>query len=183
MFYNKTAAVNDEVIKRKHVPRHWPFVRGIHRSPMNSPHKSQWRGALMFSLICAWANNGDTGDFRRHRAHYDVIIMCAERSTTVHEVNTVMQMTFSKCVFLNENVSISTNLFLRYVPNWRYTSAHMKPCGITLSRLDTIYTHWVFGTIHALTVPIVGCLNIKMSSCPYMDYRDCHYKDKTVLFL
>ena len=30
-----------------------PFVRGIHRSPVNSPHKSQWRGAMMFSLICA----------------------------------------------------------------------------------------------------------------------------------
>ena len=33
--------------------RYWPFVRGIHRSPMNSPLKGQWRGALMFSLICA----------------------------------------------------------------------------------------------------------------------------------
>ena len=26
---------------------------GIHRSPVNSPHIGQWRGALMFSLICA----------------------------------------------------------------------------------------------------------------------------------
>ena len=43
-----------EVIKRKPFPRYWPFVRGIHRSPVNSPHKGQWRGALMFSLICAW---------------------------------------------------------------------------------------------------------------------------------
>ena len=32
----------------------WPFVREIHRSPVNSPHKGQWRGALMFSLICIW---------------------------------------------------------------------------------------------------------------------------------
>ena len=31
---------------------YWPFVRGIHRSPVNSPLKGQWRGALMFSLIC-----------------------------------------------------------------------------------------------------------------------------------
>ena len=30
-----------------------PFVRGIHRSPVSSPHKSQWRGALVFSLISA----------------------------------------------------------------------------------------------------------------------------------
>ena len=55
------------------------FVRGIHRWPVNSPHKGQWRGALMFSLICAringWVNNGKAGDLRRHRAHYDVIVM------------------------------------------------------------------------------------------------------------
>ena len=42
-------------------------------------HKGQWRGALMFSLICAWikrwVNNREAGDLRRHRAHYDVIVM------------------------------------------------------------------------------------------------------------
>ena len=45
----------------------------------NSPHKGQWRRALMFSFICAWingwVNNREAGDLRRHRAHYDVIIM------------------------------------------------------------------------------------------------------------
>ena len=46
----------DDVIKWKHFPRYWPFVLGIHRSPVNSPHKGQWRGALMFSLISAWIN-------------------------------------------------------------------------------------------------------------------------------
>ena len=45
--------VHDDDIKWKHFPRYWPFVRGIHRSPVNSPHKGQWRGALMFTLICA----------------------------------------------------------------------------------------------------------------------------------
>ena len=44
---------HDDVIKWKHFPHYWPFVRGIHRSPVNSPHKGQWRGALMFSLMCA----------------------------------------------------------------------------------------------------------------------------------
>ena len=47
---------HDDVIKLKHCPRYWPFVRGMHRSPVKSPHKGQWRGALMFSLICAWIN-------------------------------------------------------------------------------------------------------------------------------
>ena len=39
---------HDDVIKWKHFPRYWPFVRGIHRWPVNSPHKGQWHGALMF---------------------------------------------------------------------------------------------------------------------------------------
>ena len=60
-------------------PRYWPFVRGIHRSPVNSPHKGQWRGALMFYLICVWingwVNNREAGDLRRYRAHYDVTVM------------------------------------------------------------------------------------------------------------
>ena len=34
-------AINDDVIKREHFPRYWPFVRGIHRSSVNSPHKGQ----------------------------------------------------------------------------------------------------------------------------------------------
>ena len=68
-----------DVIKWKHFPRNWPFVRGIHRSPVNSPHKGQWRGALMISLFCAWindwVNNREGGDLRRYRAHYDVMVM------------------------------------------------------------------------------------------------------------
>ena len=47
--------------------------------PVNSPHKGQWRGALMFSLICVringWVNNREAGDLRRYRAHYDVTAM------------------------------------------------------------------------------------------------------------
>ena len=70
---------HDDVIKWKHFPLYWPFVQGIHLSPVNSPHKGQWRGALMFSLICAWincwVNNRKAGDLRCHHAHYDVTVM------------------------------------------------------------------------------------------------------------
>ena len=76
--------IHDDVIKLKHIPRYWPFVPEIHRSPVNSPQKGQWRGALMFSLICAWlngwVNNREAGDLRRHRAHYDVILTHVYRS-------------------------------------------------------------------------------------------------------
>ena len=47
---------HDDVIKWKHFPRYWPFGRRIHRCPVISPHKGQWQGASMFSLICAWIN-------------------------------------------------------------------------------------------------------------------------------
>ena len=70
---------HDDVIKWKHFTRYWPCVPGIHRSPVNSPHKGHWRGALMFSLICAWinrwVNNGEAVDFRRYHSYYDVIVM------------------------------------------------------------------------------------------------------------
>ena len=67
---------HDDAIKWKHFPRYWPFVRD------DSPHKGQWRGALIFSLICAWingwVNNGEAGDLRRHSTHCDVTLwMCS----------------------------------------------------------------------------------------------------------
>ena len=71
--------LNDDVIKWNYFPRYWPFVLVIHRSPVNSPLKGQWRRALMFSLIYAWINgwvsNDEAGDLRRHRAYYDVTVM------------------------------------------------------------------------------------------------------------
>ena len=70
---------HDDVIKWKLFPCYWPFVRGIHRSTVNSPHKGQWRGALIFSLMCVWingwVNNREAGDLRCYSVHCDVIVM------------------------------------------------------------------------------------------------------------
>ena len=70
---------HDDVIKWKHFPRYWLFVRGIHRSPVSSPHKDRWRGALMLPLICSWingwVNNREARDLRRHNVHYDVTVI------------------------------------------------------------------------------------------------------------
>ena len=83
IYYCMLTNWHDDVIKWKHFPRYWPSVRGIHRSPVNSPHKGQWRVALMFSLMCAWINgwinNVGAGDLRRCRAHYDVIVIRPEQ--------------------------------------------------------------------------------------------------------
>ena len=70
---------HDDVVKWKHFPRNWLSVRGIHRSPVNSPHKGQWRVALMFSLICVsingWVNNREAGDLRHYHGHYEFTLM------------------------------------------------------------------------------------------------------------
>ena len=104
---------HDDVIKWKHFPRYWPFVREIHRSPVNSSHKGQWRGALMFSLICAWingwVNNSEAGDLRRHRAHYDVIVMERE-DNRAH-----MCIIFCTCV-----VSFLCFHLIRHQPLYKY---------------------------------------------------------------
>ena len=67
---------HDDVSKWKHFPRYWPFVRGIQRSPVNSPHKDQWRVAFFFCVwIKGWVNNREAGDLRRYRAHYEVTVV------------------------------------------------------------------------------------------------------------
>ena len=47
--------------------------------PLNALNKGQWRGDLMFLLICAWTNdratNQNAGDLRHHRAHYEVTVI------------------------------------------------------------------------------------------------------------
>ena len=79
---------HDDIIKWKHSPPYRPFVWGIHRSAVNSPHKGQWSGALIFSLICSWingrVNNGDAGDLRHHRPHYDVTVLNRPLATYKH---------------------------------------------------------------------------------------------------
>ena len=108
---------HDDVIKWKHFPRYWPVVRGIHRSPVNSPHKDHWRGALMFSLICiwinGWVNNHEAGDLRRYRAHYDVTEMETERSSgsqTWYSLGT-MKLVFNESTEYHLAVTLMTFLF------------------------------------------------------------------------
>ena len=93
--------VHDDVIKRKHFPRYWPFVMGLHWWPVDSPNKCQWREALMFSLIYVWTNgwanhrDSDTCDLRCHRAHYGVIAGYVSLKTLL----------VTKCVQNKEGVS------------------------------------------------------------------------------
>ena len=81
---------HDDVIKWKHFRCYWPFVLGIHWSPVNSPHKGQWPRALMFSFICVWINvwinNREVSDLRHYQAHYDVTVMLCATSHSTHKI-------------------------------------------------------------------------------------------------
>ena len=109
--------IHDDVIKWKHFPRNWPFVREIHRSPVNFPHKGQWRGALMFSLIYAWindwVNNREAGDLRRQHGHYDVIVMnmftsCQLFFQTINQgsISDIFRRQFEHVIMVSYDVSI-----------------------------------------------------------------------------
>ena len=90
----KICCTYDDVIKWKHFPCYWPFVRGIHRTQIDYPQQGQWHGALMFSLICdwnGWANNRDAGDLRRHRPHHYVTVM----------IYTVFPIQYTRCLVLS----------------------------------------------------------------------------------
>ena len=121
----------------------WPFVRGTHRSPVNSPRKGQWRGALMFSLIRtwtnSWVNNGDAGDLRRHRAHCDVSVMVSKafyhymhynprfvRFVQVVEINKFLWITSCFYYYLLLRMSVNITRFTRVLmPNTPYKSEQL----------------------------------------------------------
>ena len=50
------------------------FMRGIHRSTVDSHQKGHWHGDLMFCALNGWGNDSDASDLRRHSAHYDVTV-------------------------------------------------------------------------------------------------------------
>ena len=118
-----SVVIHDDVIKWKHFPRYWLFVREIHRSPVNSPHKGQWRGALMFTLICVWindwVNNREAGDLRRQLAHSDVSVMpvailCAWNLDPSVHLDAIMQINIGlplghHCVLASASVVPATS--------------------------------------------------------------------------
>ena len=71
-----------------------------------SPYKGQWRGALMFCLICVWingwVNNGAVGDLRRYRAHGDVIVMVQRDNTHIHKYFSVRP--YDECLKMHKTL-------------------------------------------------------------------------------
>ena len=80
--------------------------------PVNSPHKGQWRGALMFSLICAWindwVNNRQAGDLRRHCGDCDVNVMTSVKSMNKHNIFRKMTIIHTCCYCKGGNTLLMT---------------------------------------------------------------------------
>ena len=96
--------------------------------PVNSLHKGQRRGPLMFSLICVWindwVNNRETGDLRRYRAHCDVTVMKWRKRPRCQQQRhwpicpRMLQSQYTKAIFLHSmcaqvrfGVQIATPLY------------------------------------------------------------------------
>ena len=94
------ANTHNGVIKWKHFPHYWPFVQGIHQSPVNFPHKVQRHGISMFLWsalwINGWINNHEAGELGCHCPHYDVIIMARRiAGRTAYQCPTQYKITLS----------------------------------------------------------------------------------------
>ena len=89
--------IHDDIIKWKHFPYNWPFVQGIHQSPVNSLYKGKWCRALVFSLSWGWTNgwvnNHKAGDLRCHHAHYDVTAMSLWQQRLYQTESSVQEIT------------------------------------------------------------------------------------------
>ena len=142
------------VIKWKHFPRYWPFVRGIHLSPGNSPHKCQWRGACMFTLICAWingwVNSREAGDLRRHGAHYDVSEMTTRQ---LQKCNMITQASANfEVSFLSLFYVIHIYEFYEFI--WKIQHAITRP-----NRIKPIFTRYTlkWKSCYCDEIFITGC--------------------------
>ena len=130
-----THIYHDDVIKWKHFPRYWPFVRGIHRCPVNFQHKGQWRGALMFSLrpsLCEFYMS--TMPWWRHQVEtfFALLAICAGNSPVPGEFPTQRPVTRGFDVYfdLRLNKQLSKHLWGWWFetlsrPLWHHHNANM----------------------------------------------------------
>ena len=150
--YSLAAMLHDDVIKWKHFPRNWPFVRGIHRSPVNSPHKGQRRGALMFSLICVWinkwVNNREAGDSRRYRARYDVIVMIVRLVWVLLFANDLMDGIFAILEYIKTGLYCTAYIaYINPIPQCIHRGMRCLCLSYKVNQTDSIYISFYPGSI------------------------------------
>ena len=127
-----TRLVHYDVVKWKHFPHYRPFVRGIHGGfPSQRPVTRNLDVFLDLRWTKGRTNNRDTGDLRRHRAHYDVTVMfimgiftvdvwCVRIAWCLFGITTYATIMVRNILFLNTktkklaNIALNTTL-LRFI--------------------------------------------------------------------
>ena len=147
-------------------------------SPVNSPHKGQWRCALMFSLICArmngWVNNREAGDLRRHQAHCDVIVKLIYWDSVKHHI-------IERTAHMPKHSVSSTwtfvSIYISLVPlRWRYMSVegfHFAGDLLFIQRLNRAKTKYINKAICSESTdgqcnPHTRVSNAELSPCHYI---------------
>ena len=115
--------------------------------PVNSPHKGRWHEALMFPLICVWINgwenNHKAGDLKRYRAHYDVIIICADIGTRSGFKGSIYShWHWNNCMITRANVThTGLGKMDHYITTKKKTAKH-EPC-VKLRRCNVVLLYYV----------------------------------------
>ena len=124
-------------------------------SPATGEFPTQWRGAFMFPLICAWGNgwvnNPEVGDLTRHRAHCDITVMISLsfKITKSHphlpgtnELKSFVEMVMSNvCVFSGILIQICQSwqpFFVIYLQSAEVVMKPMKYGSSAESELPSI---------------------------------------------
>ena len=154
---------HDDVIKWKHFRRYWTFVRGMHRSPVNSPHKVQWRGALIVSLICAlnkrlskqswgrWFGAPSRSSWRHHNdLNIDVTIISEYVLCAVRMLRLWTLAKYS-CIATDPLCVV-----------WRRALTTCLLCGAPLYKVDLYQWSWSENIMesYSLTISLHSCMCI-----------------------
>ena len=130
--------LHDDVIKWKHFPRYW--------STVDSPHKG-------------WANNRDSGDLRRHDAHYDVTVMNGFIRTAGIEVH----VNFISHGIINEKLGLLSSMTVMSherhgVPNnWQLDCSFNNLFRLTTKKTSKRKIYWPFqveGSNQLISAPL-----------------------------
>ena len=107
---------HDDVMTWNSFPHYRPFVKGIHRSPVDFLHKDTLMRTFDVSLKLAWTNcwtnSRIADDLRRH----DIQVTSQFNTLRPRQNGRHFADDIFKCIFLNENVWIPIKISLKFVP-------------------------------------------------------------------